>query len=169
VLITGTPQFFDGQQGVQRAPALAQRLHTEFGRDPKFDSARAPQIRLQPFTLERMVEVGQKIRELYPTEHRTRVEEKVTNAVVTDLARGVAGKLGGRVGVAPRIFLKRVVDLLDRVDEHPDFEPREHYSLVVEPSELTEEERAAAGVKRGVDDIALDIDAPREAETDDKK
>jgi hypothetical protein len=157
VLITGTPQFFDGQQGVQRAPALAQRLHTEFGKEPKFDSARAPQIRLQPFTLERMVEVGQRIRELYPTEHRERIDAKVTDAVITDLARGVSGKLGGKVGVAPRIFLKRMVDLLDRVDEHAEFEPREHYSLVVEPNELTEEERAAAGVPRTVDDIELDL------------
>lgn len=166
VLITGTPQFFDGQQGVQRAPALAQRLHTEFGKDPKFDSARAPQIRLQPFTLERMSEVGQKIRELYPSEQRARIEQKITDAVINDLARGVAGKLGGRVGVAPRIFLKRVVDLLDRVDEHADFDPREHYSLVVEPAELTEEERGAAGVPRNVDDIPLDLGGPAESKAD---
>lgn len=166
VLITGTPQFFDGQQGVQRAPALAQRLHTEFGKEPKFDSARAPQIRLQPFTLERMVEVGQRIRELYPSEQRPRIEQKVTDAVINDLARGVAGKLGGRIGVAPRIFLKRIVDLLDRVDEHADFDPREHYSLVIEPTELTQEEQAAAGVARTVDDIPLDLGEPTEPETD---
>lgn len=166
VLITGTPQFFDGQQGVQRAPALAQRLHTEFGKEPKFDSARAPQIRLQPFTLERMVEVGQRIRELYPSEQRPRIEQKVSDAVINDLARGVAGKLGGRVGVAPRIFLKRIVDLLDRVDEHADFDPREHYSLVIEPTELTQEEQAAAGVARTVDDIPLDLGEPTKPETD---
>ncbi|MEI9939250.1 MAG: BREX system ATP-binding protein BrxD [Pseudomonadota bacterium] len=166
VLITGTPQFFDGQQGVQRAPALAQRLHTEFGKEPKFDSARAPQIRLQPFSLERMIEVGQRIRELYPSEQRARIDQKVTDAVITDLARGVAGKLGGRVGVAPRIFLKRIVDLLDRVDEHADFDPREHYSLVIEPSELTQEEQAAAGVARTVDDIPLDLGEPTKAGTD---
>lgn len=164
VLITGTPQFFDGQQGVQRAPALAQRLHTEFSKDPKFDSTRAPQIRLQPFTLERMVEVGQKIRELYPTEQRDRVALKVDDGVIKDLARGVSGKLGGRIGVAPRIFLKRIVDLLDRVDEHPEFDPREHYTLVIEPSELTEEERAAAGVPRTVDDIPLDLSKPEKPE-----
>jgi P-loop Domain of unknown function (DUF2791) len=166
VLITGTPQFFDGQQGVQRAPALAQRLHTEFGKEPRFDSARAPQIRLQPFTLERMVEVGQRIRELYPSDERPRIEQKVTDAVINDLARGVAGKLGGRVGVAPRIFLKRIVDLLDRVDEHADFDPREHYSLVIEPTELTQEEQAAAGVPRTVDDISLDLGEPTKTETD---
>lgn len=157
ILITGTPQFFDGPQGVQRSAALAQRLHTEFGKDPKFDSARAPQIRLQPFSLERMVEVGQRVRELYPTEKKQRVMEVVTDGVLTDLARGVAGKLGGKVGVAPRIFLKRIVDVLDRVDEHADFDPREHYTLVVEASEMSDEERAAAGFTRTPDDIALDL------------
>jgi hypothetical protein len=157
VLITGTPQFFDGPQGVQRAPALAQRLHTEFGKDPRFDSARAPQIRLQPFSLERMLEVGQCVRDLYPTEKKQRVAEVVTDAVLADLARGVAGKLGGKIGVAPRIFLKRVVDILDRVDEHADFDPREHYALVVEAAEMSDEERAAAGIARTPDDIALDL------------
>jgi hypothetical protein len=113
-----------------------------------------------------MVEVGQRIRELYPSEQRARVEAKVTDAVINDLARGVAGKLGGRVGVAPRIFLKRIVDLLDRVDEHADFDPREHYSLVIEPTELTQEEQAAAGVARTVDDIPLDLGEPTKTETD---
>ena len=37
---------------------------------------------------------------------------------------GVAGKLGGKVGVAPRIFLRKLVaTILDRVDLFPDFDP----------------------------------------------
>jgi hypothetical protein len=157
VLITGTPQFFDGPQGVQRSAPLAQGLHTEFGKDPRFDSARAPQIRLLPFDVERMMEVGRRVRELYPTEQSERLAAKISDEVIETLARGVAGKLGGKVGIAPRIFLKRLVDLCDRVDEHADFEPRTHYQLVVDGSELTEEERSAAGIARSVDDIALDL------------
>jgi hypothetical protein len=157
VIITGTPQFFDGPQGVQRTPALAQRLHTEFSKDPAFDSARAVQIRLQPFDLARMVEVGRKVRDLYPSRSPARIAERVSDTVLTDLARGVAGELGGKVGVAPRIFLKRLVDLLDRVDEHPTFDPVLHYKLVIEARELTTEELAASGKTRTVDDIALPI------------
>jgi hypothetical protein len=33
VVMTGTPAFFDGQQGVQRLPPLAQRLQTDFRTD----------------------------------------------------------------------------------------------------------------------------------------
>ena len=47
LLMTGTPAFYDGQQGVQRLAPLAQRLQTDFATDARFDNPRAPQIRLQ--------------------------------------------------------------------------------------------------------------------------
>ena len=113
VLITGTPQFFDGPQGVQRLPPLAQRLQAELGKDPRFDSARAVQIRLLPFDLERLAVVGRRVRDLYPSEAPARIAVRVDDALIERLAREVAGKLGGKVGVAPRLFLKRLVDLLN--------------------------------------------------------
>lgn len=162
VLVTGTPQFFDGPQGVRRSAPLAQRLHTDFPKDPRFDSARAVQVRLSPFSLERMVEVGRRVRAIYPTDAPERVASKVGDDTVESLARAVAGKLGGQVGIAPRIFLKRLVGLLDQVDEHPEFEPARDYDLALDlqldPGELTHEERAAAGVSASVDDIALDLE-----------
>lgn len=159
VLITGTPQFFDGPQGVQRSVPLAQRLNTPFGAHPEFDNALAPQIRLQPFDLERMIVVGRRIRELYPAEESARVTTTVNDAVLRTLAESISGQLGGKVGIAPRIFLKRLVDLLDRVDQHPGFDPAKHYDLVVRPDELTAEERAAAGAPTGLDEIDLDVGA----------
>lgn len=157
LVITGTPQFFDGPQGVQRAPALAQRLQTEFMKDPEFDNSRAPQIRLTPFDRSRLLEVGRKIRDLYPTEAADRIAAKVDDPLLGELARGVEGKLGGKVGIAPRIYLKKLVDILDRVDEHERFDPREHYDVVVQANEMTAEERAAAGITRSVDDIQLEV------------
>lgn len=38
LVITGTPAFFDGPQGVQRLAPLAQRLHVDFGTDRRFDN-----------------------------------------------------------------------------------------------------------------------------------
>lgn len=157
VLITGTPQFFDSNQGVQRSQALAQRLHTEFPADPKFDSARAVQLRLQPFDLEKMVAVGKRIRDLYPSDAADRIAAKVGDGTIRTLAENVGGRLGGKVGIAPRIFLKRLVGLLDQVDEHPEFDPKQHYQLTIDANELTDEERAAAGIARSVDDIHLDL------------
>lgn len=157
VLVTGTPLFYDGPQGIKRLPPLAQRLHTDFGPDPKFDSARAPQIRLQPFDLEKLVTVGRRVRELYPSDASERIASKIDDGVLRALATTVAGALGGKVGIAPRVYLRRLVALLDQVDEHPDFDPKTHGALKIDPNEMNDEERAAAGIARSVDDIQLDV------------
>ena len=53
-----------------------------------------------------------------------------TTATFGNWLRAVTGKLGGKVGVAPRIFLKKLVaDVLDRVDQYADFDPRQNYAL----------------------------------------
>ena len=45
---------------------------------------------------------------------------------------------------------------LDRIDQFPDFDPRQHYALTVSPSEMTTAERA--GTEAGsVDDVELDL------------
>jgi hypothetical protein len=159
LLITGTPAFFDGPQEVQRLEPLAQRLHVDFRTEARFDNPRAVQVRLAAFDLGRLVQVGCRVRTIYQ-EHcpaAARVAERCDDAYVRDLASAVAGRLGGRVGIAPRVFLKKLVaDVLDRIDQFPDFDRRQHYALTVAESELTAVERNAAAAK-DVDDI----DAPR--------
>lgn len=156
VLITGTPAFFDGAQGVKRLPPLAQRLYVDFSGPPRHDNGRAIQVRLLPFDHDRLVRVGCLVRDLYPTDHADRVQAQLSDEVVGGLARGVAGKLGGQTGVAPRIFLRKLVDLLDKVDEHADFRvsPSE---VVLTAEELTPEEKAASGLASTVDDIDLEL------------
>ena len=45
---------------------------------------------------------------------------------------------------APRIFLKKLVaDVLDRVDQFREFNPRQHYALTIREAELTPVERQA--------------------------
>ncbi len=157
LVITGTPAFFDGPQGVQRLPPLAQRLATDFSTDARFDSPRAVQIRLPGFDLDRLGELGGKVRDLYAGTSREpeRVVSTVDDAYIGQLAAAVTGELGGQVGVAPRVFLRKLVaDVLDRVDEHPDFDPRSDYALTLSPTDLTDIERSAAA-RAG--DIELDL------------
>lgn len=156
LLMTGTPAFFDGTQGIQRLPPLAQRLATDFGATARFDNPRAVQIRLPGFDQDSLQEVGRSVRTLYGdgSEHGDRIRSAVDDAYVADLARAVAGRLGGQVGVAPRVFLKKLVaDVLDRVDQFADFDPRRDYPITVSPAELTVIEREAAA--HSVDDIEL--------------
>ncbi len=65
LVITGTPAFFDGQQGARRLPPLAQRLATDFSTDPRFDSPRAVQLRLTGLDLPKLVELGATVRDLF--------------------------------------------------------------------------------------------------------
>jgi hypothetical protein len=59
--------------------------------------------------------------------------------------------------VAPRVFLKKLVsDVLDRVDQFADFDPRVHYALTVSEGELTAVERNAARRTSDLDAIELD-------------
>lgn len=158
VLMTGTPQFFDGPQGVRRLQPLHQRLHVDFdATEPRFDNPRAVQIRLSPFDRARLLEVGRKVRDVFPAADPLRVASRVSDTVLAALADTCAGQLGGAVGVAPRVFLKKLVEVLDRVDQFDEFDPLVHYTLIVRPDELTVEERAAAGIERSVDDIQLDL------------
>lgn len=141
LIITGTPAFYDGRLGVQALPPLAQRLQTDFGTDARFDNPRAPQIRLTGFDLERLVEVGIRVRDVYAdgSAQPQRIRSMVDDVYVRDLAAAVAGELGGKVGVSPRIFLKKLVaDVLDRVDQFAEFDPRQHYSLTIADSEKSE-------------------------------
>lgn len=161
LVVTGTPAFYDGPQGVKRLAPLAQRLATDFSTDARFDNPRAVQLRLPGFTVDSLTELGIRVRDIYATGSGTpgRVRAVVDDAYVGDLARAVTGGLGGKVGVAPRLFLKKLVaDVLDRVDQFDDFDPRQHYALTVSRSELTEVERnAAALLAESADDVALDL------------
>lgn len=158
LVITGTPAFFEGPQGVTRLPPLAQRLHVDFLTEARFDNPRAIQVRLPGFSHDSLTEVGRRVRDIYRdgATASDRVGALVDDPYVSDLAAAVTGELGGKVGIAPRVFLKKLVgDVLDRVDQFADFDPRRDYSLAVGDGELTLAEREA---RRAVhpDDINLE-------------
>lgn len=160
LMITGTPAFYDGQQGVQRLAPLAQRLTADFG-DPRFDNPRAVQIRLTGFDIDKLTTLGFTVRDLYAAgaSDEARVRSVVDDRYVADLARAVTGGLGGQAGIAPRVFLRKLVEqVLDRVDQFPDFDPRQHYRLTLSGSDLTEVERNAWRQRADdADDVELDL------------
>ena len=159
LVITGTPSFFEGPQGAGRLPPLAQRLHTDFTTDARFDNPRAAQLRLPGFTLDALGEVGRRVRDIYAdgASDPDRIRTWCDDEYIDSLASAVTGDLGGRVGIAPRLFLKKLVgDVLDRVDQFPEFDPRHDYSLTVVDEELTEVERNAR-TAGNVDEIELEL------------
>jgi P-loop Domain of unknown function (DUF2791) len=155
-VITGTPAFFTGPEGVQRLAPLAQRMHTDFRTDPNFDNPRAPRIRLRAFDFDSLLALGIRVRDIYAdgANSADRVRAKCDDRFVADLSRCIAAQFGDKPNVSPRLFLKKLIDMLDGVDQHEPFDPRRDGSLRLSNAELTEQERAAIG-RTDVDDIEI--------------
>lgn len=159
LVITGTPAFFEGPQGMQKLPPLAQRLHTDFETDLRFDNPRAPQIRLRAFDRSSLVEVGMRVREIFVSGSKdpTGISARANDTLINTLVDAVTGELGGKVGIAPRLFLKKwVADLLDRIELYPDFDPARDYRLTLRGDEITPQERNLMAAS-SVEDISLDV------------
>jgi hypothetical protein len=159
LVITGTPSFFDGPQGIKKLQPLAQRLHTDFDTDIRFDNPRAPQIRLLPFDFEMLMDVGRKVRDIFAggCSAPDRIFKIADDSLIESLAKNVSGTLGGKTGIAPRIFLKKLVaDILDRIELHESFDPRKDYRLTIRDDELSTEERNLAPAS-SVEDIRLEL------------
>lgn len=156
LLITGTPPFFDGAQGAQRLAPLAQRLATDLTTDARFDNPRAVQVRLPGFTTDSLVEIGTRVRDTFAADAADphRITRVVDDAYLRELAAALAGRLGGHTGLVPRLYLKKLVgDVLDRVDQFDDFDPRAHYALTITNGEMTDIECNAASA----DEVPLDL------------
>ena len=158
LVMTGTPAFYDGPQGVQRLAPLAQRLDTD---SPRPTPLRQPPRRPDPPSGLRLRYGWSRSARVSATSTPTDATRRalarlVDDALRGDLAHRRSGELGGNVGIAPRIFLKKlVIDVLDRVDEFHDFDPRRDYAR---PSTTANSPRGARGAPRGpLDDVALDV------------
>lgn len=162
LVLTGTPAFYDGPSGVPRLPPLAQRLATDFSGPLRYDNPRAAQLRLPGFDEPALRELGARVRDIYAggSSVPERVAALVDDDYVAELAAAVTGSLGGKVGVAPRLFLKKLVaDVLDRVDQFEDWDPRRDYAPTLRRDELSDAERAALrpAPASSPDDVELDL------------
>ena len=143
LIITGTRDFFEGYKGLKGLAPLYQRVHASFGDDPSLDNLRATQVRLLPFTEDRLLTVGRRVRDLYPASNSSRVAARVDDRFLGALVTQITAGFGGKVGLAPRLFLRELIDVMDRVDLHERYDPAAHYKLELDDTKLTAEELAA--------------------------
>jgi hypothetical protein len=143
LVVTGTRDFFEGYKGLKALAPLYQRVQVNFGEDPRWDNLRAPQVRLLPFTEERLLAVGRRVRDLYPARHAERVAARVNDRFLNALVSQVTAGFGGKVALAPRLFLRELIDVMDRVDLHEGYDPSSLYRLDLDDGKLTSEELAA--------------------------
>jgi len=120
-IFTGTPDFFDTKRGVAGLPPLHDRIaFTTYG---KFSNPRQPQLELTPFDTTRLKEVALRLRELYNSPSPIRLEQRVTPEFIECLIQDVTKGFKGDVGVVPRQFLRKFVDMLDLASANDDFDP----------------------------------------------
>ncbi len=143
LVVTGTPAFFDDYKGIKGLAPLHQRIATKFEDDPRFDNLLAAQVRLLPFDAARLVEVGRRVRDIYRAKNPDRVSARVGDSFLSALADRVTEGFGGRVAIAPRMFLRELTDVLDKVDAYADYDPAERYRLSLDEAILQDEELAA--------------------------
>lgn len=136
-IFTGTPDFFDIRRGVAGLQPLHDRI--QFLNEGGLVTMRQPQLELKPFDKERLKDVGLRLRELYPMGDPNIVAQRVTPERIAAMVDDATAGFRGDVGVVPRQFLRRLVNLFDAIAENPDAplppviaEPNEVEARVVE-------------------------------------
>lgn len=137
-VFTGTPEFFDTKRGVAGLQPLHDRI--QFMSDHGVVTMRQSQLELKPFDRERLKDVGLRLRELYQEADPNVLAQKVTPERIVALVDELTKGFSGDVGVVPRQFLRRLVNLFDMVAENPNL-------TLPEPPPTLEEQRAAQGKK----------------------
>lgn len=137
-VFTGTPEFFDTRRGVAGLQPLHDRI--QFLTEGGLVTMRQPQLELKPFDRDRLKDVGLRLRQLYPMGDPNIVAQRVTPERIESMVDEVTKGFGGDVGIVPRKFLRRLVNLFDTVAENPD-------AALPEPTPTVEEQRAAEGKK----------------------
>lgn len=146
-IFTGTPEFFDSKRGVAALTPLNDRIaFLENG------SLRQSQLELRPFTEQALSQVALKLRDIYGygSKDRHRLERKVPPAFIEQLVAQVTKGFKGDVGVVPRQFLRRLVDVFDQVEDDPDYQPMGVHEFA--PGPLSPEEESVIKGKPPVSD-----------------
>ena len=161
LMITGTPAFYDGPQGVQRLAPLAQRLATDFG-DPRFDNPRAVQIRLTGFDLRqadrRWAAQSATCTRPGPQRRASPVGRATTPSSRTRRGGDGRARRPGRHR-APSVPAQagRAAYWTGSTSSRTSI-PAQHYQLTLSGSELTEVERNAWQQRAAdADDVELDL------------
>ena len=137
-IFTGTPDFFDTRRGVAGLQPLHDRI--QLMNEGGLVTMRQPQLELKPFDRDRLKDVGLRLRQLYPAGDPNIVAQKVTPERISALVDEVTAGFRGDVGVVPRQFLRRLVNLFDTVAENPEV-------ALPPPPTTVEEARASEGRK----------------------
>lgn len=157
LLCTGTPDFFDSPGGVPLLQPLHERISVPF-KEGEPENLRQAQVRLKPFNAQRLLQVAEQIVQIYPADHPERLREKITPAFLHSLIEQITARFGGHIEVAPRLFLRQLIHLMDLIDQHHDYNPGQIEHLDTDQLgqiQLHPEEALALGQSHSVFEVEL--------------
>ena len=115
LVVAGTSSFYTSSRAVPMLEPLQQRIGTlDDGPFPDLD---AVQIALPAFDRERLVRVGLAVRDIYELRYPGSAA-RCDAAFLHRLANDVAGAFGGHMETTPRRFLRELIGVLGRCQQH---------------------------------------------------
>lgn len=157
IVVAGTTTFYDSPRGVPMLEPLQQRIGAlDDGPFPDLD---AVQIRLPAFDRARLLSVGTQVRALYEARYPGSTA-RCDDAFLARLADDVAGAFGGHVQTTPRRFLRELIGVLGRCQQHEAFRPHEHFHFRVSArdADLADVERAALEGRGAAEEEARELE-----------
>lgn len=73
--------------------------------------------------------MAHEVRDIFDVAYGSVDRRRVSDAFIEAMTDQVTSKFGGKVEVVPRIFLREFVDVLDKVQQYPDYDPSAAYDF----------------------------------------
>lgn len=148
LICAGTPMLYDGPRGMRPITPLFDRIG-QISSDERYPNPRQPQICLPPFDPSRLEEVARKVCDVYERAYGEVDHDRISNRFIRIMVSRVSSAFGGRIDVIPRLFLKEFVDVLDKCDLYPDYDPMGVYQPETRHLQemLNEEEKAVMEIR----------------------
>lgn len=122
----GTPMLYDGPRGMRPITPLYDRIG-QIPQESGYSNPRQPQILLHPFDARRLEEVALRVCGIYADAYGEVDRDRISHRFIRTMVQRVGSVFGGRVDIIPRLFLREFVDLLDKCDLYPDYDPMTVY------------------------------------------
>ena len=126
-IFTGTEEFFDSPKGVKGLQPLYDRIG--FKKIGEFVNLRQPQLELKPLKEDRLLNIAIRLRDIYPTENKTRINQKLDNDFLELYVKKVTVGFAGQIGVVPRNFIRDLINLFDIVSDNEEFDPAKELKI----------------------------------------
>lgn len=118
-IFAGTPEFFDHEEkGVKSYQALHQRIGELISSGRDIQNLKQPVIDLKGFSKEDFTELAEKVIKLH--QQVTGSEIKIQVPYMVNLAMLESSKQVSTEGLSVRVFLKKLIELLDLLKDNPE-------------------------------------------------